>query len=78
MNSHPYEKPQQLLRRHFATLNDTAACTYPADRPQECIDYLYALKDNGYAFEVTRDTVIAETVASDHRPVLVTVKATRR
>lgn len=78
MNSHPYEKPQQLLRNHFTTLNDTAAHTYPADQPHGCIDYIYAFTGNGHSFEVTQDTVIAEPVASDHRPVLVTVKVGQR
>ena len=78
MNSQPQEKPQELLRRHFTALNDTAACTFPADRPHSCIDYIYALTDNGYRFEVVQDTVIAEPAASDHRPVLVTAKVSRR
>lgn len=73
MNSHPSSKPQQLLRERFVTLNDTAAHTFPADEPRECIDYIYALTNNGHSFEVTQDTVIAEGMASDHRPVLVTV-----
>ena len=73
MNSHPYEKPQQLLREHFITLNDTTAHTFPADQPQECIDYIYAYAGNGHSFEVTQDTVIAEPKASDHRPVSVKV-----
>ena len=77
MNSHPQEKPQQLLRNHFTTLNDTATHTYPADQPHGCIDYIYAFTGNGHSFEVTQDTVIAEPVASDHRPVLVTVKVGR-
>ena len=73
MNSHPHEKPQQLLREHFITLNDTTAHTFPADQPQECIDYIYAYAGNGHSFEVTQDTVIAEPKASDHRPVSVKV-----
>ena len=73
MNSYPYEKPQQLLREHFITLNDTTAHTFPADQPQECIDYIYAYAGNGHSFEVTQDTVIAEPKASDHRPVSVKV-----
>lgn len=77
MNSHPYEQPQALLRKHFRTLNDTTDYTFPADRPQECIDYIYALTDKKYSLEIVQDTVIAEQVASDHRPVSVTVKVSR-
>ena len=78
MNSQPHETPQQLLRQHFTTLNDTAANTYPADQPNGCIDYIYAFSGNNYRFEVKQDTVIAETAASDHRPVLVTVQVQKQ
>lgn len=78
MNSQPHETPQQLLRQHFTTLNDTAANTCPADQPNGCIDYIYAFSGNNYRFEVKQDTVIAETAASDHRPVLVTVQVQKQ
>ena len=74
MNSLPEEKPQQLLRQHFTTLNDTAALTFPAHQPDRCLDYVYALTGNGHRFEVQKTQVLPEAVASDHRPVLVTVR----
>lgn len=71
MNSRPTELPQQMLREHFTTLNDTAAYTYPANVPDRCIDYLYAYTGNGFRCQVRQATVMSEDTASDHRPVVV-------
>lgn len=43
--------------------------TYPADEPQECIDYIATFK--GRTVETIESHVIDEPAASDHRPVLV-------
>lgn len=77
MNSEPSDKPQQMLANQFLTLNDTAAFTFPADRPDRCIDYIYAYSQNGFGFEIQRRKVIEEAVASDHRPVQVVVQIKR-
>lgn len=74
MNSSPSDKPQQMLAKQFITLNDTTANTFPAERPNRCIDYIYAYSQNGYSFDVQLQKVIAEAVASDHRPVQVIVR----
>lgn len=74
MNSAPASKPQQMLAKQFITLNDTSAYTFPADKPNRCIDYIYAYSKNGYQFDVQQQKVIDEAVASDHRPVQVVVQ----
>ena len=43
--------------------------TYPADEPQECIDYIATFK--GRTVETIESHVIDEPAASDHRPVVV-------
>lgn len=73
MNSRPNEKPQQELNRHFTTLSDTTAYTFPADRPDHCIDYIYGYTANECGFKVLQQNVLPETTASDHRPVQVDV-----
>lgn len=78
MNSLPTDKPQQMLAGHFTTLSDTAAFTFPADKPEQCIDYIYAYSRNNHQFKVKKQKVIAETVASDHRPVLVKVQSKKK
>ncbi|MBE6287094.1 MAG: endonuclease [Mediterranea massiliensis] len=74
MNSHPIDTPQELLRNSFITLSDTANHTFPANQPNRCIDYIYAYSRNGYYFKVRKKEVIADTIASDHRPVQVIVE----
>lgn len=74
MNSAPASKPQRMLAKQFTTLNDTSAYTFPADKPNRCIDYIYAYSKNGYQFDVQQQKVIDEAVASDHRPVQVVVQ----
>lgn len=69
MNSKPNELPQQLIRESFVTLNDTAAHTFPADKPDRCIDYIYGFMGNGHRFNVIKQEVLKEEIASDHRPV---------
>lgn len=73
MNSRPNEKPQQELNRYFTTLSDTTAYTFPADRPDHCIDYIYGHTANECDFKVLQQNVLPEATASDHRPVQVDV-----
>lgn len=74
MNSRPSDEPQQMLAKQFITLNDTNTYTFPADKPDRCIDYIYAYSQNGYQFKVQKRKVINEPIASDHRPVQVIVQ----
>jgi endonuclease/exonuclease/phosphatase (EEP) superfamily protein YafD len=58
-----------LARRWRLSCGQEAAPTYPADAPQECIDHvLFRPADR---WRVLACQVLAEPVASDHRPVLV-------
>lgn len=74
MNSCPTDLPQQMLRKHFTTLNDTASCTFPANAPDRCIDYLYVYTDNGFRCQVQQTSVCPEDTASDHRPVVACIE----
>lgn len=74
MNSLPDDKPQQMMRESFVVLNDTAAYTFPANRPDSTLDYIYARRSDTYRCVVLQHKVIDEPTASDHRPVLVTVQ----
>ncbi len=77
MNSVPDEAPQRELGRHFIALTDTSLPSYPADKPEVCLDYIYGYKGNGYTFSVLRTQVVPEKEASDHRPVQVDLKIER-
>lgn len=73
MNSLPADKPQQMLKKQFTVLNNTAEYTFPSVHPDRCIDYIYAYTGNGYTFDIQQQKVINEPMASDHRPVQVIV-----
>lgn len=57
----------------FTVLSDPRQGTFPADKPDRCIDFIYGYKNcAGYA--VLSGGVLNEPVASDHRPVYVDVR----
>lgn len=72
-------------------LSDPTAPTFPADHPTECIDYIFgksgtspnpgqsnnqnAFKFN-VKFNIIKQVVIPESVASDHRPIMVVISKT--
>ena len=58
----------EILGRHWHVPPGRAAPTYPADAPEREIDFVLYRPAQG--FEVVERRVIAETTASDHRPVL--------
>lgn len=64
------------MERTFTILNDTKESTYPSPQPEECLDYVVVAKQAGQdtPVEILSREVVEETVASDHRPVVVAVK----
>ena len=60
----------QEMTKSFTILSGDDA-TFPADEPQECIDYVASFK--GQSVMSPKSNVINEPEASDHRPLLVTV-----
>lgn len=60
----------QEMTKSFTILSGDDA-TFPADEPQECIDYVAAFK--GQSVMVLKSNVIEEPEASDHRPLVVNV-----
>lgn len=72
-NAHPNSEVITRLNGYFQILNDTTQCTFPADSPNECIDYVMMLK-NKHTGKVLSRKVVAEPQASDHRPLFVTLE----
>jgi endonuclease/exonuclease/phosphatase family metal-dependent hydrolase len=60
----------QEMKKHFTILSGDEP-TFPADEPQECIDYVASFK--GRSVMVLKSSVIDEPEASDHRPLVVSV-----
>ncbi len=67
-NDLPESKPLRELKKHFNILSDAEA-TFPADHPQECIDYIAIF--NTQSAKTLESHVIVEPEASDHRPLVV-------
>ena len=67
-NAEPKENTVTRLKQNFEMLTDENVYTFPANAPNITIDYLYMYKNAG-AGKKAGCGVIAESVASDHRPV---------
>jgi endonuclease/exonuclease/phosphatase family metal-dependent hydrolase/predicted phosphodiesterase len=81
LNAIPESGVMNQLQKDFLLLNDVKNFTFPADVPDRCIDYIayYTGKDDGKRndakpFTVLSNRVVDEGMASDHRPVVVTVR----
>lgn len=58
------------LRKDFVVLSDTSKLTYPADKPNETLDYIMLRKKDKEAVSKVGSFVCNEPLASDHRPVI--------
>ncbi len=78
-NSTPQSRVMQRLLAPSSPWEDTAgqsaAATVPAGTPKSRIDYVLASPCG--TWQVVESTVIAESVASDHRPLLVVLRRLR-
>lgn len=74
MNSTPKDKAQKKLRKLFTPLTPANVCTFPADKPDRVLDYIYGYRKNGYKLTAEKTQVIYEPVASDHRPIQTLVR----
>lgn len=77
LNSEPSSRLIQLLCEDFSLLTDSTICTFPAPDPTVTIDYIMVNK-NAVGVEKISSAVLDEPIASDHRPVLVTIKLPNR
>ena len=67
-NAVPDSELLQEMSKYFTILSVNMA-TYPADEPQECLDYIAIFKSD--SAKVLESYVINEPEASDHRPLVV-------
>ena len=70
-NDTPDSKLMMELVKYF-TVHSGNNATYPADEPQECIDYIASFKKR--SAKALEYGVIDEPAASDHRPVMVRLR----
>ena len=69
-NDTPDSELLKAMTQYFTVLSGNEA-TYPADKPNECIDYVGVFNSRAEAIE---SHVIDEPEASDHRPLVVRVQ----
>lgn len=71
-NDTPDSEVLAKIQENFTILTDTSALTFPADKPERCIDYIALWKGNGLGdAKPAYIRVPAAALASDHRPVVV-------
>ena len=73
-NMKPDSKPMEKIKKHFTPLNNMELLTFPADKPDRCIDYISV--DNRHKKSTALKTfeVIDERMASDHRPIVADIE----
>lgn len=75
LNAHPDDAVIQKLKEKFQPLTDQRKMTFPADKPTECLDYIWGMKGEGIpSYAGIQSRVVEETIASDHRPLYAEVR----
>lgn len=62
------------MQKDFQLLNDPKQPTFPADRPDSCLDYIAGYVGKGKPFVCLSSAVVDEPLASDHRPIVAEVR----
>ena len=78
LNDTPDSKFIQTLQKDFQILTNTKKPTYPAPEPKETIDYIAAWKGKTDNFANLSAQVVEEPLASDHRPISVTLRMAKK
>ena len=78
LNDTPDSKFIKSLQQDFQILTNTKKPTYPAPEPKETIDYIAAWKENTDNFANLSAQVVEEPLASDHRPITVTLRMAKK
>ena len=73
-NALPNSEFINALSVDYEILNDINEFTFPADTPDRTIDYIVSWKPTAGNAAVAMSQVMDEPVASDHRPVVVTLR----
>jgi endonuclease/exonuclease/phosphatase family metal-dependent hydrolase len=73
INATPESPVLDAFRKKWKVLSDPAQPTFPADKPEQTIDYLFGYLPDKFVYSVRQTQVVNEPVASDHRPVFVDV-----
>lgn len=72
-NDYPDSEAIMRLSEHFVALSNPQP-TWPSDNPSEIIDYIMVSRPHVARLTTTDTKVLPEALASDHRPITVTVE----
>lgn len=78
MNAEPQSDFIKGLQKDFQILSNPKVPTFPAPKPEETLDYIVTLKNNTKGFAAISSKVQDESVASDHRPLVVTLRTAEK
>lgn len=68
-NSKPTSLEITDMKKEFIDLTEKLGNTFPSDKPDRKIDYIFLRLKFANQFKLVNSIVIPEKVASDHRPV---------
>lgn len=78
MNAEPQSDFIKGLQKDFQILSNPKVPTFPAPKPEETLDYIVTLKNNAKGFAAISSKVPDEPIASDHRPLVVTLRTAEK
>lgn len=77
-NAEPKDRFIKEMRKDFTLLNDMKQLTWPADKPEQLLDYIAVWKRSGKQLKRVSIRVVPEAEASDHRPVSAVLRFVHR
>lgn len=73
LNDEPASQTINLIKENAVILSNTSKNTFPANKPDRCIDYIIGTKQHGSLYTHLNSFVVNEPMASDHRPLVVDI-----
>jgi len=70
LNASPESEAINLLSEYWINLSGQQP-TFPSSKPKECIDYIWGINCCNLIYNIIKQEVVPEKIASDHRPVFV-------
>ena len=78
LNDKPESEFIKALQQDFQILTNVKQATFPAPEPTETIDYIAAWKQQTNDLVTLSSQVVEEPLASDHRPITVTLRMAKK
>jgi endonuclease/exonuclease/phosphatase family metal-dependent hydrolase len=72
LNASPESEAIKMLSENWINLSGKRT-TFPAPSPNECIDYIWGIDCCNFTFNIIKQEVVPDKLASDHRPVFIDI-----